>query len=415
LFGVMQRLVSVPEAWQAIDANCGPLEPYPYPLLEAVGLVLAESLRADLDLPPFDKAAVDGLAVKRSDAVPGRQLEVIEEVIAGSEPQRKVSPGKAIRVMTGAPVPEGTDVVIMVEHTKTHSGRRVEITGLPGKGSGILGRGEELRAGTEVLASETLIEPRHVAVLAAQGHLRLLCHRRPRVAILATGNEVVPANRRPKGAEIRNANNLMLVSLVGSENALGHDLGICPDEEVSLGLAIRRALTSDIVLVSGGVSAGVRDLVPRILVEEGVAPVFHHVAVKPGHPLWFGMADHKPVFGLPGNPVSVFVCFELFVRPALRRLLGLRPGLVEPEVGEWFGPTLSAHDKLRAVGVSLHHDGGTLRLCPIPSRGSSDVKALSQYEALALLLPEMEINPGACLEAIRVGQEAIGLREKLKV
>jgi molybdopterin molybdotransferase len=139
--------------------------------------------------------------------------------------------------------------------------------------------------------------------------------------------------------------------------------------------------------------------------------VFHHVAVKPGHPLWFGMSDHKPVFGLPGNPVSVFVCFELFVRPALKRLLGLRSGLVEPEVGEWFGPTLSAHEKLRAVGVSLHHDEGTLRLCPIPSRGSSDVKALSQYEALAMLLPEREINPGDCLEAIRVSQEAIGLRE----
>lgn len=400
----MQSSISVQEAWHAINQHCRVLEPHPYPLLESVGLVLAETPEADLDMPPFDKAAVDGLAVKHSDLAAGRRLDVIEEVLAGSEPLGRVETGKAIRVMTGAPIPEGTDSVVMVEHTKVLGPRRVELTRSLQAGKNIVFRGEQLRAGQQIAEPGTRIEPRHVAVLASQGQLRLLCHRRPRVAILATGNEIVLPNRSPTGAQIRNVNNLMLVALVGSENALGHDLGICPDEEVSLGLAVKRALTADLILVSGGVSAGVRDLVPRILTQEGVEPVFHHVALKPGHPLWFGMLGRRPVFGLPGNPVSAFVCFELFVRPALRRLMGLGPALPQRLRAYWSGPSLSPNSWMRAMGVSLDRGKKTLSLCPIPSRGSSDVSALSQFQALALLPPNTAIDPGTQIEAIPLCQ-----------
>lgn len=397
----MQSMILLEEAWQAVAAACRPLEPHPYPLLEAVGLVAAESLHAELDMPRFDKSAVDGLAVGPGDAEPGRQLDVIEEVIAGSEPGRRLRPGTAARVMTGAPLPEGTDAVVMVEHTRIIEPRRVEITGAVEHGKNIVFRGEELRAGDQLVAPGTEIEPRHVALLAAQGHLRLMCHRRPRVAVLATGNEVVPANRQPSGAQIRDVNNITLVSLVGSQNALGHDLGICPDEEVTLALGIRRAFTSDVVLVSGGVSAGVRDLVPRVLTEQGAERVFHHVALKPGHPVWFGTYQGKPIFGLPGNPVSVFVCFEVFVRTVLRRLMGWQATTPTRFSGEWFGPSLSPRGLTRAIGVLIDSGPGEHhRFRPIPTRGSSDVNALSRFEALALVPPDTEVLPGSVIEAI---------------
>jgi molybdopterin molybdotransferase len=403
--------MSLEEASAAVAERCRPLEAHPYPLLEAVGLVAAESLRADLDMPPFDKSAVDGVAIRHADAAAGSRLVVVEEVLAGSEPQRRIEAGQAARVMTGAPIPLGADAVVPVEQTAAREARWVELTSAIEPGRNILLRGEEIRAGDQILAGGCPLEPRHVALLAAQGHLRVMCHRRPRVAILATGNEVVPPNRLPTGAQIRNVNNLVLVSLVGSQNALGHDLGICPDEEVTLALAIRRALTSDMTLITGGVSAGVRDLVPRVLVEQGVAPVFHHVALKPGHPLWFGTYEGKPVFGLPGNPVSVFVCFELFVRPALRRLMGLATPPTQWFVGEWFGASLPAHALARAIGVSVDRvPDGRPRLCPVPSRGSSDVNALSRFEALALVPPGTAIEAGAAVEAVRLSRQALEAR-----
>lgn len=403
----MQGPLSVQDAWQTLEQHCPVLEPHPYPLLESVGLVLAETPRADLDMPAFALSAVDGLAVKQSDTRPGRQLEVIEEVAAGCEPQRRVEPGKAIRVMTGAPLPEGADMVLKVQHTKALGRRCVEVIQTGDDDGNIVAQGEQLRRGQVVLGAEIPIEPKHVALLAAQGHLRLLCHRRPRVAVLATGNEVIAPNRVPKGAQVRNVNNLMLVSSVASQNALGHDLGTCPDEEVSLGLAIRRALTSDLVLISGGGSAGVRDLVPRICAEEGVRPVFHNVAVTPGHLVWFGMHGQKPVFGLPGSPVSVLICFELFVRPALRRMMGLQPAVLPRVWTQWAGPSLSPHPRMRAVGVSWHQEATTPGVCPVASRGSSDVQALSRFEALALLPAEKLIAPGLQVQSLALTRQPV--------
>ncbi|MFW6125076.1 MAG: molybdopterin-binding protein, partial [Pirellulales bacterium] len=195
-------------------------------------------------------------------------------------------------------------------------------------------------------------------------------------------------------------NSVQLVELVTSEAALGHDMGICPDEEVSLSMAIRRALTADVALLSGGVSAGVVDLVPRALADEGVEPVFHHVRLKPGRPLFYGTHGKKHVFGMPGNPVSVFAGFELFVRPLLRRLMGVEPAIPHRLWVLWDGPPLGPNARTRALGVRLSGERPPWKAAPVPSRGSADVAALSRFDALALAPADKPVAPGDLLEAI---------------
>jgi molybdopterin molybdotransferase len=318
-------MITVEEALKFVEQQARPLAPRRVALGDAAGLRLAEDVASDINSPPYDKALMDGYAVVASDHEPERR--VLEEVAAGDVPHLPVTPGTATRIMTGAPLPEGADAVVPVEETEmvgesTVRLRQPEIS----PGQNIMPLGTSLRAGDVVLRTGASLRPIEIAILAEVGHGMVTVQPRPRVAVLPTGNELVLVGERPTAGQIRNSNGPMLVAAAARAAAEGFELPIARDDRSLLRALIEEGLAADVLLLSGGVSAGKFDLVPEVLAELGVEPVFHKVALRPGKPLWFGvkeLADRRVlVFGLPGNPVSSLVCFELFVRPAIARLAG---------------------------------------------------------------------------------------------
>jgi molybdopterin molybdotransferase len=292
------------------------------PLPQAAGGVLAEPVVSDIDSPPYTKALMDGFAIRSADTGPGTTLNVIEEVAAGRMPTRVVGPGEATRIMTGAPIPDAADAVIPHEETEA-AGNAVRLRRAVKAGESILTRGREMKAGEVVVPSGTRLSPQAVGLLAAVGRTNVRVHRVPLLAILATGDELVEADERPGPGQIRNSNGPMLCALASRAGATVEYLGIAPDERDGLRQLVARGLDSaDVLVLAGGVSAGKFDLVPDVLKGLGVTAHFHKIRLKPGKPLLFGSRESTLVFGLPGNPVSSFVGFELFVRPALRKMMG---------------------------------------------------------------------------------------------
>ena len=336
-------MLTVFEAWEAIERAVSPLPRQRVPLAESLGLVLAENALADLDSPPFDKALMDGFAVRAADVaqLPVR-LKVTAEVLAGQVCSRALGPGEAIRIMTGAPLPSGTDLIIPVEQS-VPDGETVTLQppAVP-VGRNVLRRGESTRQGAIVVPAGRVIRAVEVGCLAEVGQHSVPVHRAPRVAVLATGDELVAVSDRPGPGQIRNSNEAMLVAQLQQSGYAAFPLGIARDDAADLKRKITQGLEYDVLVLSGGVSAGKVDLVPLALAEAGVETIFHKVKIRPGQPLYFGRLDrgrpaNRPllpgslstsrpnawVFGLPGNPVSSLVCCELFVKPALRSLAGL--------------------------------------------------------------------------------------------
>ncbi|HEV3415270.1 MAG TPA: gephyrin-like molybdotransferase Glp [Pirellulales bacterium] len=329
-------MLSVDEALQRVLENARPRPPARLPLADALGLVLAEDVTSDIDSPPYGKSMVDGYAVRAADLVDGRaELELLEEIMAGALPTKTVAAGTCSRIMTGAPIPDGADAVVMQEHTELVAGtarERVRISDEPPRpGQNILRKGASLRRGDVVLRGGRLIRPAEIGMLAEVGRAEALAIPRVRVAVLSTGNELVAAGKTPAAGQIRNSNGPMLLAAVRQAGAEPVDLGIARDEHAPLRERLAEGLRCDLLIVSGGVSTGVLDLVPGLLTALGVREVFHKIRMKPGKPLWFGVrgddaADQTLAFGLPGNPVSSFVCFELFVKPAIAKSSGRGTG-----------------------------------------------------------------------------------------
>jgi len=316
-------MLSVAQAQSLVLDNTRPLTPMVAPLTpEALGLVLAEEIVSDLDMPPYDKAMMDGFAVRTADLAAGSAvLHVIEEVTAGQTPRLALGPGQATRIMTGAPLPAGADAVVQVEHTRAIEEDRVAIEHGPVLADlNVLRRGREMDSGQIVLHAETKLRPQEFGILATVGRTKVKVYPAPRVAILSTGDEIVDACQKPGPGQIRNGNGPMLAAQVWRAGGEPLALGIARDTPESLRPLIEAGLRQPVLVLSGGVSAGKLDLVPGMLRELGVQPHFHKVELKPGKPVFFGTRGDTLVFGLPGNPVSALVCFELFVRPALRRL-----------------------------------------------------------------------------------------------
>jgi molybdopterin molybdotransferase len=318
-------MLTVTEALALVQEQAKPIAPRRLHLSEAAGLVLAEDVASDVDSPPHDKAMMDGYAVDSSDIAPVRQ--VIEEIAAGVVPRLAITSGTAARIMTGAPMPAGADTVIPVEQTEMLENGCVQLGGCnPRQGQNVLPRAASVRAGDIVVREGALIRPVEIGILAEVGRAIVAVRPRPRVAVLSTGNELVQIAERPGPGQIRNSNGSLLVAVAGAAGAEPVDLGIARDEIGELRDGVRRGLAADVFVLSGGVSAGKFDFVPQVLSEAGVRQVFHKVALRPGRPLWFGVwtdsNERTLVFGLPGNPVSSFVCFELFVRPAIAGLAG---------------------------------------------------------------------------------------------
>ncbi|MBI3597621.1 MAG: molybdopterin molybdotransferase MoeA [Nitrospirae bacterium] len=295
-------------------------------LLHSLGRVLAEPVLSRRDHPPWNSSAMDGYAVRHVDVLEASEkkpvpLEVIEEVAAGVLPTKIVGRGQASRIMTGAPVPEGADAVIRVEDTRAEGGS-VQIACPAEPGENVRLRGEDIQAGHVMLAQNSVMGPAEVGLLASLGRSHVLVYQRPRVAILATGNELADFDEALTPNKIMNSNGYALAAQVLEAGGVPVILGIAKDTREDLLSRLTQGLTSDLILISGGVSVGMYDFVKEVLDRLGIRMDFWKVAMKPGEPLAFGSLQAKPVFGLPGNPVSTMVTFEQFVRPALRKMQG---------------------------------------------------------------------------------------------
>ncbi len=391
--GWLLDMISLAEALRCIGETIRPAPIIETPLADACGRVLARDALSDIDSPPYDKSLVDGYAVVAQSGA-ARTLRVLEEITAGRLPRVAVDTGSASRIMTGAAIPRGADAVVMKEDTEDH-GQTVRIGTshiLPGQN--ILCRATSFAAGQTVVAAGRTIRPLEVGILAEAGVTRVPVHAAADVSIIATGNELVAADTAPGPGRLRNSNGPMLTSAVRAAGAVAHDLGIVRDTMSELREAVARGLRSDFLILSGGVSVGVLDLVPRVLSELGVREIFHGVRIKPGKPVWFGRHGESDrrigVFGLPGNPVSSFVGFELLVRAALARFHGHHDWQPTMASACLAGP-LDHHARRDAFYPARLRDSADGRTAePLPWRGSADLAALTHANALIHVPPGNE-------------------------
>lgn len=324
-FGDARRLV------EEYAATLSPTEPELLPLLESAGLVLAEDLRADRDFPPFPRSTRDGFALRSSDvAVVPTRLRCVAEIRAGATTEQSnitVGAGEAVEIMTGAPVPQGADAVVMVEHTQ-RSGETITVQRAAAAGENIVARGSEAQRGDLMVGRGIRVNHTIIAVAAALGRAELSVYRRPRVAILATGDEVVDINLQPGPNEIRNSNSYSLAAQIEAAGGQPMLLPIAKDEPDDLALLLRKGLEADLLLITGGVSMGRYDLVEQVLSSFEARFFFTGAMIQPGKPVVFGEVrsqEATPFFGLPGNPVSTMVTFQLFARPILEARSGAKP------------------------------------------------------------------------------------------
>ncbi len=355
-------------------------------LSDALGRVTTEAVRASEAIPPFANSAVDGFAVRSADMAAGHDVfEVVEDVAAGSVPTVAVGPGEATRIMTGAPVPEGADAIVMVEDSEALDGGRVRLPEPVAKGSGVRPAGSDLEPGDLIVDEGVRLNARHLASLASIGSSPVVA-RRPTVAIMSTGDEVVPfdADQVPPGA-IRDTNRLLLASVLGELGVPILDLGIVGDDVEELRAAYTRASSeADVIVSTGGVSMGDYDYVKQVLGETGSVR-FWKVAMQPAKPFAFGHVAGTPLFGLPGNPVSTFVAFEQFVRPAILHMMGSR-WLLRPRIQGVMGEDVSTSpEKEVFVRVILAEDEGTFIALRSGGQGSNVISALASADAFAVV------------------------------
>lgn len=405
-------MISIEQALEHVIQYAVPKPAQSVPLEKSLGHVLWEDVFSDLDAPPHDQSLVDGYAVRSTDFCPRAiraqedggnvELEILEEVTAGNIPTCRVESGRTIRVMTGVHVPEGADAVVMLEDVlwQREAGLSLGVARFATRevvaGQNIMPQATSLHRGQRVLPSGKRVGPVEIAVLAQVGRTDVRVFGRPQVALLPTGDELVDVEFLPGPGKIRNSNGPMLAACARQVGAEVLDLGIGRDDREQLRAVLAQGLSADVLVISGGVSAGTLDLVPEVLEDLGVRQVFHKVNLKPGKPLWFGVADRVQgdreaggstlVFGLPGNPVSSFVCFQLFVSMALRRLSG-------EDLSEPFAPRPSARlarpfevrgDRVTYAPARLDWTEAGAVLEPVAWHGSGDIRGLVDANALAI-------------------------------
>ncbi len=345
----------------------------------AIGRVLSKNIISDINMPPFDKAAMDGFAICESDI--NNQLTIIETVAAGQTPTKKVKKGEATRIMTGAPVPEGADFVIQVELSEMADTEKVRFTGHPK--NNIIALAEDIKTGDTVLKKGQKIDARHIAVLASVGITKPMVYKQPKIGIISTGNELVEPQNKPGLSQIRNSNGHQLVAQALQCNALVEYFGIVEDNHKKTYNVIKKGVdTCDILLLTGGVSMGDFDFVPKIMTDLGINILFDRVAVQPGKPTTFGKKGDKFIFGLPGNPVSSFVQFEIFVKPLLKKITNqqYKPDLVKLPLGADFKRRKSERKAFIPVKILDNSEVFTTEY-----HGSAHIYALPNANGLAVI------------------------------
>lgn len=400
-----ERLLDVAAARGRVLVAAQPLPPEPVDLTAALGRVLAEDVASDRDLPPFDASAMDGFAVR---AGPAAELEVVDESRAGQPAGRALRAGEAIRISTGAVVPEGAEAVVPVERAETVDGAgrdrapRPERIQVPDRAPGdhIRRAGEDVGAGALVLSAGVRLGPAEVAVLASLGRPQILCGPRPRMAVLVTGDELVEPGSPLGPGQIRDANAFALAAQAERAGARVVHRALVPDELAATVAALDEALgLADAVCVSGGVSVGPHDHVKPALARLEVRERFWGVALRPGKPTWFGVHDQTLVFGLPGNPVSAMVTFQLFARPALERLAGAPQPAPSPAVAV-LDEAVTRHplrDQAVRCALTVGADGWHVR--PSGPQGSHVLTSMLRADALAVVpAGEGEVAAGERVE-----------------
>src|SRR6266478_67180 len=367
----------------------GAVETESVPLPEALGRVLAHDIVSDRDYPPFDRSIRDGYAVRAADTHPGAQLRFTGELKAGDTPSISVSADSCIQIMTGAPLPADADAVVMIEHT-SREGDLITLDRGVKNGQHVVRRGSEQAAGGIVLAAGARIGFAEIAAAAQVGAAHPVVTRKPRVAVLSTGDEVVDFASVPGPFQIRNSNSVSLaaqISLLGAEAVI---LGNAKDSLDELRTKISAGLEADALILSGGVSMGKYDLVEPVLREFGAEIIFDAVAIRPGKPVVFAICKGKAVFGLPGNPVSTMVTFELFVHPAVDILAGAEPRPLPFVQARLTAPLTERPGLTHFLPAQISWRGETAQVSPVVWQGSGDVVAMAHANCLMVVPAERE-------------------------
>jgi molybdopterin molybdotransferase len=356
------------------------------PLSRSCGRVLAQPVSADRDYPPFDRSIRDGFALRSEDAVPGVTLRCIGEIKAGSGFDGVVGPGECVQIMTGAAVPAGADAVVMIEHVSV-DGERVMLSRPATRGQSIVARGTEAHAGQRLLPTGRRLGYAEMALAGQVGSHQVIVFERPRAAILSTGDEVVDVSSAPGPLQVRNGNSVALETLAGLTGAESESLGNAPDDKKELRRRIERGLEANLLIISGGVSMGKYDLVEMVLSELGTQFVYDAVAIRPGRPAVFGVCRGRPVFGLPGNPVSTMITFELFVAPAIDVLSGAEPRTLPIFRARLTHALYEKSELTHFLPARVETVGGESEVSVLPWQGSGDVVTLAQSNAFVIVPP----------------------------
>lgn len=382
-------MYSVTQAQELILSSVQPLGAERVGILEALGRVLAEVVMARRDHPPWDNSAMDGVAVRWEDirSAPKESpvtLRLVEKVPAGEAATRPVGPGEAILIMTGAPIPSGADTVVRIEGTR-RTGSEVQILAPVSRGEDIRLRGENIREGEAVLTQGMELRAAQIGMLATVGRSMVRVFRRPRVAILVTGDELADLDEPLDAQKIYNSNSYAVFAQVREAGGIPLLLGIARDHPEALKEKLSEAVSSDLLLISGGVSVGDYDYVKPVLKELGAEIKFWRVRMRPGHPVVFGLLRGQPFLGLPGNPVSTMVAFEEFARPMLRRLAGYPTYFLPVMEAALQEPLTNKPGRTHFVRGILTQEGAAAMVRSTGPQGSGILKSMTQANALIVL------------------------------
>jgi molybdopterin molybdotransferase len=398
-------LIPLEEARERILSRIEPLRPLQLPLTDAYGCVAAENIFSAVDLPEFASSAMDGFALRASDVAEASpndptELKVVGHAMIGQRPEATVGMGEAVAIATGAPIPAGADAVVAIENAEPRDDDLVRVFDPVEEGRHIRPRGEDVRAGEILVPIGKRLSAGELGLLANAGVPHPMVHPRPRIVVLSTGDELIPPTDSPTFGQVRDSNAYTLFAALREAGAIPVLAGIVRDDPESLKEAVfNYEIQADGFVSSGGVSVGERDVVKAAFFRRGDID-FYRVAMQPGMPQGFGFIEGKPFFGLPGNPVSVFVSFEMFVRPAILKMMG-RAQLERPEVtatltGEISGP----RDKSVLARVEVTRGPDSWTAAPTGGRGSNLIATVARANGLALLAPGVErAGPG---ERVRV-------------
>ncbi|MGA1868241.1 MAG: gephyrin-like molybdotransferase Glp [bacterium] len=392
-------MISYEEALRIVLDSSPELPSEKVPLARARGRVLREDITSDMDIPPFNKSAMDGYACRYADI--DKPLTLIENIPAGHIPQKKIGQGECSKIMTGAMVPEGADYIALVEDSIIEENKKIRLVAKP-KNSNICSQGEDIKQGERVLCSGTLIGPVEIAILATVGADPVSVSTLPKVGVIATGSELVEPHETPALCQIRNSNSYQLCAQIEKEGCLPHYMGIAQDSPEIINKMLNDAMKCcHVILLSGGVSMGDYDFVPQILKENTIRLFFEKIAVKPGKPTVFGSNGKNYFFGLPGNPVSTLIQFEMLVKPFLAKMRGYESLSLKVLAKLKKRITRKKSDRLSFIPVLLDENGCVE---PVKYHGSAHIHSYYKAHGVIAIPPgTSEVSEGDMTKVILLG------------